>query len=64
MHEIESIIGKGSQDDRVFNVINTIMVARNMAYSEVLKIPLPFAFLLLKQIHKEQEEMKKQSKKR
>ena len=62
--EIENLIKRGNEPDIFGNIVYSLMTNLNQPYSEIMKMPLPLVFELLRITDKQNKEMEKQMKKR
>jgi hypothetical protein len=55
---------KNINDDKLANIVYTLMVHCHQPFSEIMRMPIPMMLQILKRIEKEQKEMNKKYGKR
>jgi len=62
--EIEKLIRKGEQENVFGNIVYNLMTNLNQPYFDIMEMPLPLVWELLRILDKQNKEMEKEMKKR
>ena len=62
--EIEKLIRKGEQENVFGNKVYNLMTNLNQSYFDIMEMPLPLVWELLRILDKQNKEMEKEMKKR
>jgi len=62
--EIEKLIRKGEQENVFGNIVYNLMTNLNQSYFDIMEMPLPLVWELLRILDKQNKEMEKEMKKR